>query len=248
MRTGTAVDCDRSAECSQLAGVSRTGLTLVELLVVIAVITILAGLALPVISRSKDRGVRTVDINNFKQLVTATHLYASENEDMMPWPNWGYCPGRPGWLYTFDQSASGTNRFRAQTGVFWPILQNTKTYWCPQDQPSHPMFQYRGQQSSSYVMNGAVCGYDRSRYPALRLGEFSADAVLFWETDEQDPGYFNDGASRPVEGVSKRHDAGALSATFGGAAQYVKFDAWYLEIEHQTLGRLWCYPGSTNGR
>ncbi len=232
----------------QLACLGRSGLTLVELLVVIGVIAILAGLALPVISRGKDRGIRTIDINNFRHLVTATHLYASDNEDVMPWPNWGGCAGRPGWLYTYDQSASGTNRFRAQTGVFWPILQNTRIYWCPKDKPTHPMFRYREQQSSSYVMNGAVCGYVRGQYPALRLGQFSSEAVMFWETDELDPVYFNDGASRPAEGVSKRHEAGALCATFGGAAQYVKFDAWYLEIENSNLSRLWCYPGATNGR
>ena len=50
----------------------------------------------------------------------------------------------------------------------------------------------------------------------LHLGEISSEAVAFWETDEEDPTYFNDGASWPSEGVSARHSLGAINATFGG--------------------------------
>lgn len=65
-------------------------------------------------------------------------------------------------------------------------------------------------------MNGAVIGYDRQEYPARRLEELSGEAIVFWETDEQEPYFFNDGASSPDEGVSRRHSSGAISANFGG--------------------------------
>ena len=64
----------------------------------------------------------------------------------------------------------------------------------------------------------------------------------------QEPGFFNDGASKPEEGVSMRHEAGALCATFGGAVRYVKFVAWYQEIASTNKNELWCYPDSANGR
>jgi len=222
--------------------------TLLELLVVIAILGILAAVLLPVVGRVKDRAIRTTDINNLKQLLLAMHLYTGDQGDVLPWSNWGTPAGRPGWLYTSRASDTGTNRFRVQTGVFWPTLQNPKLYWCPQDKPSHPMFKYRDQQSSSYVMNGAVNGYHRDLYPPLHLGAFPTDAVIFWEADEQDPGFFNDGASRPEEGVTMRHEAGALSATFGGAVQYAKFDAWYREVISTNKSRLWCFPDSADGR
>jgi len=240
--------CPCCPKRTQLACIGRTGLTLVELLVVMAILGLLAALLLPVVGRAKDRAIRTVDMNNLRQLIAATHLYATDQADLLPWSNWGTPPDRAGWLYTTRASDTGTNRFRAETGVFWPTLQNPKLYWCPQDKPTHPMFKYRDQQSSSYVMNGAVNGYHRDLYPPLHLGAFPTEAVIIWETDEQDPGFFNDGSSRPEEGVTMRHEAGALCATFGGAVQYVKFVDWYRDIICTNRSRLWCYPDSANGR
>jgi prepilin-type N-terminal cleavage/methylation domain-containing protein len=74
------------------------GFTLIELLVVIAVIVILAALLLPVLSSAREKGCRVACINNNKQLTTALHLYADDNGDWLPWPNWGNDYG-PGWLY-----------------------------------------------------------------------------------------------------------------------------------------------------
>jgi len=228
----------------------RPGFTLIELLTVISVLGILASLTLPVVLRSKDLAARTIDVGNLKQLTSATHIYASDNADTMPWPNWlrGDGPGSRGWLYTFNESASGPNRFNVETGVLWPILKTRKLYWCPRDKPAHPMFKWRDQQSSSYVMNGAVCGYKRTLNPPLKLGSFVPEAVCYWETDENDPTFFNDGASNPDEGVSTRHNSGAICATFSGSVSHVKFAAWNRDAAATNKNRLWCCPISSDGR
>jgi prepilin-type N-terminal cleavage/methylation domain-containing protein len=58
--------------------------TLIELLVVIAIIAILAALLLPVLGRAKERAHRTACLNNLRQLVLATHLYAGDNGGLLP--------------------------------------------------------------------------------------------------------------------------------------------------------------------
>jgi hypothetical protein len=211
----------------------------------------LASLLLPVLSRAKDKAITVTDINNLKQQILATHLYCSDSTDLLPWPNWlagEQKTNRPGWLYTYDNTAEGHARFKVQTGMFWKTLGNPRLYLCPADKTNAPLFGLRSQQVSSYVMNGAVIGYQRMVSPCVKLTAVWSEAVAFWETDELKTSYFNDGSSYPPEGVSARHNRGAINATFGGSVGFIKFDSWYRDVADPTKNRLWCYPGSPDGR
>lgn len=57
--------------------------TLVEMLVVIAIIAILAGLVMPALGHARAAGQRTSCLNNKKQLIMAMTLYAGENDSAM---------------------------------------------------------------------------------------------------------------------------------------------------------------------
>jgi prepilin-type N-terminal cleavage/methylation domain-containing protein/prepilin-type processing-associated H-X9-DG protein len=58
--------------------------TLVELLVVLAVIGVLAGLLLPALGRAKSRAYRASCLNNLRQLGLAIAMYADDHDQRLP--------------------------------------------------------------------------------------------------------------------------------------------------------------------
>ena len=66
------------------ASFRRGGFTLVELLVVLAIIGLLASLLLPAISRAKRQATNTVCVSQLRQLGIATRMYADDHEERLP--------------------------------------------------------------------------------------------------------------------------------------------------------------------
>ena len=233
--------------------------TLFELLVVIGIIAILAALLMPALSKAKNQASKVTDLNNLKQIMVALHVYASDDGDILPSANWDDGGGSlPGWLYTPDSAAGGPASYVLQKGLIWPVLRDAKIYVCPSDnlQMWHwsnkdQANEQRPQQLSSYAMNGAVIGYSYAfehSHPPVKLGQMQAGDCAFWETDETEPAYFNDGANYPPEGVSGRHSAGGIQAAFDGSVSYIKLVQWYQEdMTNAVRNRLWCFPNTADG-
>jgi prepilin-type N-terminal cleavage/methylation domain-containing protein len=234
---------------------NRRGFTLIELLVVIAILAILAAMLMPALSGAKQRAQRTVDVDNLKEFGVTMNLVAGDNEDQVPWANWlsGEITNHPeGWLYTLDPSATGPAVFNVTTGSFWPILKSSKLYFCPSDNTNSPLFQLRPQQSSSYVMNGAACGFDRGWSGVLKLAQMPPGGVSFWEcadaTAADNTDLFNDGASSPDENTSTRHGNVAIFGAFDGGARTMSLTNWLASASASTANELWCFPESPDGR
>ena len=189
----------------------------------------------------------------------AVQTFAADNEDVLPQPNWdGGADGSPkGWLYEVDSSATGTNRFKVNTGSLWRALQVPKIYFCPMDtKPNGTRYSAgegtdmeRPQQISSYAMNGAVVGYSKLRIS--HAGEAGGDEVngLRVLGDGRDgPALFQRRRQLSREGVSARHNQGAIQAGFDTSVSYVLLNDWYNDVDDPNKNRLWCYPNSPDGR
>ena len=60
------------------------GFTLVELLVVLAILSFLAGIILPTLIKARRQVLMVVGMNNQRQIVSGVSLFAMDNEDLYP--------------------------------------------------------------------------------------------------------------------------------------------------------------------
>jgi prepilin-type N-terminal cleavage/methylation domain-containing protein len=76
--------------------VSGRGFTLIELLMVIAIISILASMLLPTLSRAKEQARRIKCLSNQHQISLGLRLWADDNDSRYPWEVDAYAGGSRG--------------------------------------------------------------------------------------------------------------------------------------------------------
>ncbi len=145
------------------------GFTLVELLIVIALIATLAALLLPVLHQARARATGYQSVNNTRQLVFAWMLYADDNNGRLPYnlggPGGGKNPAlktNANWAnnnLTWELDADNTNTASLTEASLGPYVNRvTQIYRCPSDKVLSAVQRQAGwsQRVRSYSMNAMI--------------------------------------------------------------------------------------------
>jgi prepilin-type N-terminal cleavage/methylation domain-containing protein/prepilin-type processing-associated H-X9-DG protein len=174
---------------------TRTAFSLIELLVVIGIISVLAGLLLPTISAVRESARATTCMSNQRQLGFMVTLFASDHRDRIPGyqtftapgpnPKWPIAPFNNWWqgyLWPYVVEASGGANFRVfqcPTSPALKLVNATKDYY----QSLGGAFDDRGEVGTSYGWNGFLCrgnaengdGYGRPFAPFATNNDYSTN-------------------------------------------------------------------------
>lgn len=179
-----------------LNGVPRRDLkafSVVDVTVILCVTSLLAMAAAPTVWKVRKSTHNAVDLNNVRQIMLATQMYATDNRDYMPHPTWGgELSGPDGWCYAtrnrgripggpeFPGSAAGfdlnSTAFSNQLKFFKisqlaPWIEDQTSLWCPSDRaswrrgPAQSRWLGRPVKLTSYSMNATTAGYVGIRGP-----------------------------------------------------------------------------------
>lgn len=122
---------------AQTTSPGAAGFTLVELLVVIAVIALLAGMLMPALARASHRARQTQCLGNLRQVGVAFTVYLSDHNEQFPdrrdlktslgykpWNNWPPSDPRGGWAGVVLQSHLPAKSWQCAGRIqaFWPDL------------------------------------------------------------------------------------------------------------------------------
>lgn len=158
------------------------GWTLLELLVVIAVVATLTGLLLPAVGRARDRVRDVTCLNHLRQWGLATHLFTVENDDRLPpegVPNPGDRDTNTGWYIDMPRQI-GLARYHDQPWRTNPGADVGRTLWlCP----ANPR-RSNGRNLFHYCLNEKVNGTGEENRP-IRLAEVTRSALVVWLFDSK---------------------------------------------------------------
>jgi len=165
------------------------GFTVVEMLIVVAIIGILGALLFPVFARAREGGRSRACLSNMKQLGLAFQQYSDDNGRRYPYAGsfftWGsgasWVTGNNGTGNELADLGSGAyiegRTANVENGAIYSYVKSSQVYMCPSNSDGQ-------KKRLSYSMNCAISGINN-----VRIREASA-IVLLIDEDKANDGYF----------------------------------------------------------
>ena len=156
-------------------GNQYAGFTVIELLVVLAIMAIMASLLLPALDGGRLKSKRIACQSNLRQLALSVQMYCADSESKLP-------ENRPGgdrpniWIRgDLKRSLDATNQLLITQSKLFPYASHASVYRCPAD----PSQAYGLPRVRSYSMNGwAGSRYMESAYPIAKFRTFLRESEL----------------------------------------------------------------------
>lgn len=199
------------ADRPRVARVSA-GFTLVELLIVIAVISLLAAVLFPVFARVREKAWQSACLSNLKQIGYAFQMYLDDWDDAYPWGCFvlGDAPGDP-WPWQLS---------------LLPYLRSVEVLACPTNpyRWDYPVYRSRIGGCSwpviiplSYGMNGYAFVYDNLLAKKRREEGGNPDFNVYSSDVKKPEAFIVVGETRQLGGVLWPYDVFAVEQQFAGA-------------------------------
>ncbi|OGV54411.1 MAG: hypothetical protein A2017_03795 [Lentisphaerae bacterium GWF2_44_16] len=191
--------------------------TLLELLIVIAIITILAGLLLPALKSARERTKSISCANQMKQIGTAMHMYENDHNDWIIPVHWTEKGESRTWIQRiyygdYIKKKSPTFRCPAHTS---PVLN----YYDSAFEMSYIWSSYMGYWDYTYY--DIYCNMKRvaniqnpSRTPAMADGNLIDQYYALWSTSPFDGYSLGSNTSGTKITTSNRHPGNSCNILF----------------------------------
>ena len=130
----------------------RNAFTLIELLIVVAILAILAALLLPALRGAREKAKSMECVNNLRQIHLGFHLFAGDNDNRYPWSySWNDSLGNAGY-FGAGETYYGRKR--------WPVYRCRAELSYSANGRSYTMYDDETSSRASYAMNWIVNCYN----------------------------------------------------------------------------------------
>ena len=171
--------------------ISCNPFTLIELLIVIAIIAILAGMLLPALNKARERGRTTTCISNLKTLSTAGSLYSEDwNQCIVPSRQYPHAVSTTEQRYLWFGNLAGLEGKSTNYGVKCSRAANAtrlgSTVHCPSERRPFSTDKTKGFTMAMYVVNSGLSGNSSaSGWQAMlkKLNCLTSPGIAAWAYD-----------------------------------------------------------------